>query len=463
MLLDAFDILPQEAIACVGAGGKTILSWRLAREITARGQRVVMAPTSRILEPILPREAALYLTERPASERVKTLLQRTPCVIIAAAREQPIDVDITADWPPVRPIKLRGLPPAAIDDLITSISAVTWVSEADGAQRRLLKAPAAHEPPIPARATTVIVMAALEGIGRPLDAATVHRPEIFAALAQLSPGDIITPEALSRVLLHPEGGLKNIPAHARVIVALTQRDPQTLHAAAPELIDRLRASHRLDRCVAAALRAEPPVIFHISRLIPRTAGIVLAAGAATRFNNQPKQLLDWGGRTLVEIAVANALAAGLDPVIVVVGAYADQVRAVLDKYPVAVIDNAAWAQGQSTSVKAGLGALPADVAAAVFLPIDQPNLTPHLLRGLINTHLATQRPIVVVSVDGQRTTPTLFHHSLFADILRIEGDRGARPIIDADPRRVAKVEVDAGQVIDIDTAEEYQRWREAKN
>ncbi len=455
MVFDTLTLLPQEVIAVVGAGGKTTLIWRLLHEAITHAQRVVLAPTARTLEPILPRNASLYLAEQPVAQRIASLLMETDCVIVAARREQPVDGDISAAWPPARPIKLRGLLPAPIDDLIPHVPPAIWISEADGAARHLTKAPAAHEPPIPMRTTTVIQVVAVEAIGQPLDAAIVHRPEIFAALAGLAPGEIITPEALSRVLLHPQGGLKNIPDHARTLVLLTQRDPHALQPAAQELIERLCVSRRLDRVVVAALRPEPPVILHTARCAPRVAGVVLAAGAATRFNSQPKQLLDWGGRTLVEITVDRALAAELDPVVVVVGAQADRVRDMLRQSPVTVIDNAEWARGQSTSVKAGLRSLPAEIEAAIFMPIDQPLLSPHVLRALGNTYLATQQPIVAASVNGQRTTPVLFHRSLFNDILGIDGDRGARQIIAADPSRVANVEIDAEQAIDIDTPDVY--------
>lgn len=189
------------------------------------------------------------------------------------------------------------------------------------------------------------------------------------------------------------------------------------------------------------------------------AGILLAAGSSSRLGDHIKQLLDWQGRTLIEVAVDTALAAGLEPVIVVVGAHADRVRAKIADRNVIIVENEDWPRGQSTSVRAGLTTLPAEVEAAVFMPIDQPNLTPAIIRELIDVHLSTHKPIVVASVKGQRTTPTLFQRALFADMLNIEGDRGARQIIDANPSRVAQVEVDARCVVDIDTLEEYNRAR----
>jgi molybdenum cofactor cytidylyltransferase len=455
----------------------------MADELLAQHERVIVAPTSHILEPLLPPDSSLYLSSEPDPERLIDLLDHGPRVIVAAARDQSVDFDPTGDLPPARPVKLRGLPPATIDQLTLRVPFATWLIEADGSRRHLLKAPAAHEPPIPSCATDVIIVASLDAIDRPLDESIVHRADLFAALADApldtcptalcSAGQPLTPDRIARALLHPHGGLKNIPPLARVSILLTQRDPSQLHPSAMALIDRLAQAKRFDYIVAACLRADHAILHHsshrtcrwvqVSRSIPlglvthHVAGILLAAGQAARLDHQPKQLLDWHGRTLIEVAIDTALAAGLDPVIVVVGAYADRVRTQIGQRRVIIVDNADWPRGQSTSVKAGLAALPAETEAVVFMPIDQPNLTPDILRELIATHARTGQPIVVASVDGKRTTPVLFHRSLFDDIRTIEGDRGARQIIDANPSRVTQVEVDADRVVDIDTLEDYNR------
>jgi len=87
--------------------------------------------------------------------------------------------------------------------------------EADGSRRLPLKAPAAHEPPIPAWVNTVAVLVGLSGMDKPLAAETVHRPEIFAELSEAEMGKPVGMLAITRLLLHPQGGLKNIPPGAR--------------------------------------------------------------------------------------------------------------------------------------------------------------------------------------------------------------------------------------------------------
>ncbi len=468
-LIDALGLRPETIIAYVGAGGKSTAIWRVSQEMAARSARVLIAPTSHILEPILPPDTALYLAAQPEPNRITALLDRSARLIVAATRDQSVDFDPAADFPPARSTKLRGLPPETIDQLAPQVPRATWLIEADGSRRHPLKAPGAHEPPIPACVTDVVIVASLDAIGQPLDEDSVHRSEIFASIANARLGKPITAEMITRVLQHTDGGLKNIPSRSRVHVLLTQRDQRRRHASANRLIDVLTQSNRFDHIVVASLRADNPILQRESPMtLPSSpvtrhiAGVILAAGGSTRFGGQPKQLLEWHGRTLIETAVDTARAAGLDPIVVVIGAYADQVRAKLIDRKVIVVENADWSSGQSTSVKAGLNALPGEVEAAVFILVDQPNLTPEILRELINAHVTAHQPIVVASVNGKRTTPTLFHRSLFDAIRTIEGDRGAREIIDADPSRVAKVEVDPISAVDIDTREDYNRLRGAR-
>lgn len=111
--------------------------------------------------------------------------------------------------------------------------------EADGSRRHPLKAPAAHEPPIPDFVDTVVVVAGLSALGKPFTAELVHRPEIYARLSGLQEKGEISTEAMARVLCHPFGGLKNIPAHARRVALLNRVDTPELEVLARELAGKL--------------------------------------------------------------------------------------------------------------------------------------------------------------------------------------------------------------------------------
>jgi molybdenum cofactor cytidylyltransferase len=189
------------------------------------------------------------------------------------------------------------------------------------------------------------------------------------------------------------------------------------------------------------------------------AAIVLAAGASTRMGRQKLVLPLADGRPLVRAAVEQVLAAGFDDVVVVLGREADAVAAALRELPVRTVLNARYAEGQSTSLRAGLDALPADTEAAVVALGDQPVPDPRLIRRLVETFRATGRPIVAPVYRDGRGNPVLFAASVFEELRRVEGDQGGRSVIARDPGRVAEVQVDAPMPADIDTPADYDAAR----
>jgi len=188
----------------------------------------------------------------------------------------------------------------------------------------------------------------------------------------------------------------------------------------------------------------------------RIAGILLAAGESKRLGSL-KQLLIWNGRPLVEQAARTALEAGLDPVVAVIGCRADEVRAAI-RAPVSVVENPRWPDGLSTSLRAGLRALPPDVDAAIMLPVDQPRLSANHLRALVTAYRASGKPIAGSTSRGRRASPTLFDRSLFDQLLQVTGDVGGRPVMDANPQWVEAIEAeDELELMDVDTLDDWQR------
>ena len=116
-----------------------------------------------------------------------------------------------------------------------------WLVEADGARHRLLKAPADHEPVVPASTTLLAPMADLAVLGKPLTDTYVHRAKRAARLLGVPPGEPITPTLAARLLAHPQGGLKGAPETARLVPILTWWSDEPLTAAAQETADRLVA------------------------------------------------------------------------------------------------------------------------------------------------------------------------------------------------------------------------------
>lgn len=208
---------------------------------------------------------------------------------------------------------------------------------------------------------------------------------------------------------------------------------------------------------------------------PSVAGVVLAAGASSRFDaDRPKQLADWFGETLVHRATRIACAR-LDPVLVVVGHRADAIRDAVDDlveaHGVRVVTNGRWRAGQSTSVRAAvesLGALnPRTVEGAIFLPCDQPGLDESVIDALLdawNRRGGSVRALVPTYLDPdgtrRRGAPAIFASTLFPRLRSLTGDEGGRQILRHLGEALGVVDLpDAARGDDVDTVDDLKRLR----
>jgi molybdenum cofactor cytidylyltransferase len=187
----------------------------------------------------------------------------------------------------------------------------------------------------------------------------------------------------------------------------------------------------------------------------RTAAIMLAAGRSTRMGGANKLLATIAGKPLVRIAVEQALASRAEPVIVVTGHERGRVEAALSDLNVRLVHNPDYALGLSTSLKTGLGAVPDDVDSAIVCLGDMPQVTTALIDRLIATFDPQRNALVVVpTIGGKRGNPVVWSRQFFPDLMRLDGDVGARHLIGANADVVAEVSFeDAGALIDVDTPE----------
>jgi CTP:molybdopterin cytidylyltransferase MocA len=189
----------------------------------------------------------------------------------------------------------------------------------------------------------------------------------------------------------------------------------------------------------------------------RVAGLVLAAGGGSRFG-RPKAEVELGGRRLVDLAVESCARAGLDPVVVVLGAVrltplrlADTADG--DMLEVRLVDNPDWATGLASSLQAGLTALEADpgIDAVVVDLVDTPCVGGEHLRR-ISSALHGGATAAVATYEGTARTPVGLTREVWAEVGRtIAGDEGARGWLRAHPHLVTEVEcADLGRWTDID-------------
>ncbi|MDO9303033.1 MAG: NTP transferase domain-containing protein, partial [Anaerolineales bacterium] len=292
----------------------------------------------------------------------------------------------------------------------------------------------------------------------------------------------VTPAVVTRMIAHPQGGLKNIPSNARRIAFLNQADTPELQSIGGSMAREL-LSH-FDSVLVGTLQRDNIQTFE------RCAGIILAAGESTRFG-APKQLLDWKGKPFARQVAETALQAGLEPVVVVTGFCAADVESALKGLPVKIAHNPEYTQGQSTSIRAGIQALlppppysgtspksaqnnsqniqiplggfgggRVGVGSAIFLLADQPQIPVDVIRALVESHGQNMQAILAPLVlEDRRANPVLFDRDTFPGLMQLTGDVGGRGIFDK--HRVEYLPWhDEILLLDVDKPEDYQRLKE---
>ena len=200
------------------------------------------------------------------------------------------------------------------------------------------------------------------------------------------------------------------------------------------------------------------------RTEPRIAAIVMAAGRSTRMGARNKLLEPMDGVPMVRRAVMTALASRARPVLVVTGHMRGEVAAALAGLDVTLTHNPLFADGMSTSLAAGIAALPGNIDGALIALGDMPGVLPAHLDRLIASFAPLEgRAICIAMHAGKRGNPVLFAAQFFAELKTITGDTGARYLIGKHQDQIAEVEMgSAGVLIDIDTPEALAALRGAK-
>lgn len=193
-----------------------------------------------------------------------------------------------------------------------------------------------------------------------------------------------------------------------------------------------------------------------------TAALVLAAGSSRRLG-EPKQLLDWEGRPLLQYVLERVRGlAGVEPVVAVLGCRSERIMKRVDLSGATVVENLGWREGMGASLRAGLDALLADrslEAVLVFLG-DQPEVDPAVADRLREAQAASGKPAVIPRYRYARGHPVLIARSLWPRLIAgLKGDQGARNLFAAHPDWVEEVPIPSDPPGDIDTPDDLHRLR----
>lgn len=437
-----------DVISFTGGGGKTTAMFRLASELATSGLRVVTTTSTRIFAAqtgLAPFHVATDGTALPDPTRLQALLGEWGQVLVTG---------------PVTPGagKAAGVSLAVIEAIRQLPGVDVVLVEADGSRMRPFKAPAAHEPVVPASTTILVPVVGLDVLGSRLDDEHVHRAGQVSTLTGLPSGAPVDAQTVADLLAHPEGGAKGRPPGARLVPLLNKLDllasddRVSLPAEVQDVADRLLTQSVVDEIVVGAVRAANPV----AQVVGRVAGVILAAGAGQRFGSL-KQLAAWQGRPLVQHVVDTALSRHvLDPVLLVLGCGVDEILPAVQRFDgwLQIVRNEGWSAGQSTSLHAALQAIAHNdrtVSAVVFLLGDQPDIVPEVIDGLVASYRRTRADLVAPYYRGQRGNPVLFDRRTFAALQALRGDTGGRVLLNDPAWSSVTVEFDWSPPHDIDT------------
>lgn len=434
LLSDAIGIKKGDVVSLVGGGGKTTTMYYLSNELADLDRRVIITTTTHIFPPDPPYK--MILTQE--IHEVEKAFKEEKLVVLADSHEKE---------------KLKGIDPAWINDLKKIADNI--IVEADGARNRPFKAPGEKEPVIPPASDFVLPIAGVDAAYKPLSSEWSHRTERISELTGIMPGEIVTPELIAEILMHPVGGMKGVPENAIFIPLINKADTSEEIVIAREIAEYLFKGG-LNKTIITSHRRDPVYIKPVvsGKFI---SAVILAAGASSRMG-KPKLELEIDGINLVERVIKNAAASVVDEIILVTKP--EYLPFDISKYSgVKVVENEKWKSGQSSSMKAGLNRINPESDSVMFLMADQPMVNARLINRLVISSLETEKLITAPLYDDRRGSPVLFNKILFPELLKVEGDKGGRDLLDRYPVNYVEIK-SSSAFLDVDTPEDFRKLRE---
>jgi len=250
ILSESLGLKKREVISLAGAGGKTALMFRLAKELFLAGKKVVTTTTTKILEPVSGETVSLFinLNEEELKQFVHKHLEEYKHITIAKER--------------LESGKLKGVSSNLVNDLWGSNKIDYIIIETDGAAGRSVKAPREGEPVIPLSTTLVVAILGVDGLEREVNDENVFQAKRVSKLTGIPIGKKMTDEAMAVLMTHPEGIFKGAPSSSRVIAFLNKVDiPNGVEKGRRIAQKIIEKKHRqIERVVLGQLKSEPPVV-----------------------------------------------------------------------------------------------------------------------------------------------------------------------------------------------------------
>jgi len=250
LLAESLGLKGREMISLVGAGGKTTLMFRLAKELSLKGKKVVTTTTTKILEPSSEETVSLFIhtDEGEIKQFIDKHLDAYRHMTIARER--------------LESGKLKGVSSDLVNDLWSTNKIDYIIVEADGAAGRPIKAPQEGEPVIPSSTTTVVAILGADGVGTEMTEKNVFRVDRVSRLTGIPIGEKVTEEAIAVLMTHPEGIFKGAPSSSKVVGFLNKVDiPDGVKKAKGIAKKIIKKKHpQIERVVLGQVKSESPIV-----------------------------------------------------------------------------------------------------------------------------------------------------------------------------------------------------------
>jgi probable selenium-dependent hydroxylase accessory protein YqeC len=250
VLSESLGLKTREAISLAGAGGKTTLMFRLAKELFLAGKKVVTTTTTKILEPASGETVSLFinLDEGKLKQFVHKHLDEYKHITIARER--------------LGSGKLKGVSSDLVNELWSSNKIDYIIIETDGAAGRPVKAPREGEPVIPSSTTLVVAILGVDGVEMEINEENIFQAKRVSKLTGIPMGKKMTDEAMAVLVTHREGIFKGAPSSSRVIAFLNKVDIPNGVIKAKGIAQKImeRKHPQIERVVLGQLRNDPPVV-----------------------------------------------------------------------------------------------------------------------------------------------------------------------------------------------------------
>jgi molybdenum cofactor cytidylyltransferase len=359
----------------------------------------------------------------------------------------------------IRGNRVYGPPPDWFGWALDSLDADALLIEADSANGLPLKAPYDSEPAIVAETSLVVPMASLAALGQPLDDQHIYNPAAMIERYGFYPGSPVMSPWIAQVMRDDELGLRAIPSRARVVALLNAAPPSGYLRLRAHLIARMMLrSPRISGVAIGSVRSADP----ISEVQRPIGAIILAAGNSSRMSSlgQHKVLLPWAnGKTILEHIIDQLTLARIDHITVVTGKRADEVGALAEKRGAQVVFNPDFEKGEMlSSLKVGLKAQPASIAAILMVLGDQPRIQPKIVGQITMAYAEGQGDLIIPSYQMRRGHPILIDRRYWGELLALPEDAAPRDVIRQ--HTVTHVNVDNDSILnDVDTPDDYRQER----